>query len=194
MQYLDCLRNVHASGRDFIDLEISTLLHTLHGLAAAEQLWNISLPLGLFHASATVCWPTTRVSVTCVLCCSPRLSQGQSANLTVWGRNRQHMPVAFLRGWRPWLWHRWVHPAGTLLPLHHRSTAYPGYHSCLPPGLEAPLATTVLCVWTVPAMDNWKSFFFFPQQGVLALKTEFTEKRVCRFCYRSQVFLPSFVI
>lgn len=129
MQYLGCLRNVHAPGRDFIDLEISTLLYTLHGPAAAEQLRDVSLPLGLFRASATACWPTTRVNVTCVLCCSPRLRQGQSANLTAWVSSRQHKPVSFLalRGWRPWLRQRWVHPARTLLPLHHRSAVYFGY-------------------------------------------------------------------
>lgn len=35
---------------------------------------------------------------------------------------------------------------------------------------------------------------FFYSQGVLALKTEPTEKRVSRFCYCSQVFASNFVI
>lgn len=157
------------------------------------QLQDISLPLGLFHTFATACWSTTRVNVTCVLCCSPRLYQGQSANLTAWVRSRQCMPGAFLtlRGWRPCLRQRWVRPAGTLLILYPRKTIYPGYHQLQLRDQEALLATTVLCVCP-GGLEKFLLFFFL--LGVLVLKIKSAEKGVCRFCYWSQVFVLYFVI
>lgn len=198
MQYLGCLGNVHVPGRDFIDLEISTLLYTLHSLAAAEQLWDISPPLGLFHASATALLANNKSK--CYLCAvlQPTPSSGPKCKPHSLGQEQAAYACCFL------------YPAGLQAltaalgsPCQDPAPPPSQKHclprvltACLPPALQSRGSSCLqssLCLKCVCA-EGLEKFLFFSLQGVLVLKTKSAEKRVCRFCYWSQAFLPNFVI
>lgn len=129
MQYLDCVRNIHAPGKDFIDLEISNL----------EIAWSGSSRAGAGHqpsprAVSCLCHcncPLANKESECHLCAvlQPTPSSGPKCEPHSLGQEQAAYSCCFPYPARleAWLQRHWVSPAGSLLPLHHRSPVSPGY-------------------------------------------------------------------